>query len=658
MKSKTVLSFVLLVFIFSGSSASEKGLIAVSPGRDAGIAVVGESCPTFSWTAVEWAKRYKVEVFEAFNNEVLSHEDMSVRANLILSKEIQGRALSWTPSSDEQLNSEGMYVWYVQAKDSYGTAEWSEGRIFMIKLEDKLMRVIDNVVETLKANGVSKDVIDKIISDIIPDSKEGNIDTKVSQTGGYRTQDKIRIQEWDAWGNTWYGEEAGLSLFWGDWNSLFGKDAGRNVSDGSGNTCIGYYAGRENSLGDGNTFVGEMAGWKSTGNGNVAIGSGAGINLNGDSNTIIGNAAGSQSDSGSYNVYIGGRAGSRNAVDNNTFVGYSSGYANATGIQNTFIGYRSGETNETGINNTFVGYQAGLNTTASHNTFLGRSTGETNTTGHSNTFLGHSAGYYNDTGQDGTFVGRAAGYNNDADNNTFIGYFTGYNNTSGNGNVFIGHNVGYNETGSNKLYIDNSNTSSPLIFGDFSSDVVAINGKLGIGTDAPGFDLEIETTGKNAAFFLDRKDGAKTVLTSRSNMAALGTLTNHPLVFAIDAAWKMKLNTDNSLLMSSGASCTAAGVWTDASSRVYKENIHELTIHEARDALSELNPVRYNYKIDREEDYLGFIAEDVPELVASKDRKGMSPMDVVAVLTKVVQEQQDTITELQERIAKLENKSQ
>ena len=48
----------------------------------------------------------------------------------------------------------------------------------------------------------------------------------------------------------------------------------------------------------------------------------------------------------------------------------------------------------------------------------------------------------------------------------------------------------------------------------------------------------------------------------------------------------------------------------------------------------------------------------MPDLVASKDRKGMSPMDVVAVLTKVVQEQQNTISKLQDRIARLEKKSQ
>jgi hypothetical protein len=54
------------------------------------------------------------------------------------------------------------------------------------------------------------------------------------------------------------------------------------------------------------------------------------------------------------------------------------------------------------------------------------------------------------------------------------------------------------------------------------------------------------------------------------------------------------------------------------------------------------------------EEYLGFIAEDVPELVAMNSRTGLSPMDIVAVLTKVAQEQQKTISELTARVAELE----
>lgn len=100
------------------------------------------------------------------------------------------------------------------------------------------------------------------------------------------------------------------------------------------------------------------------------------------------------------------------------------------------------------------------------------------------------------------------------------------------------------------------------------------------------------------------------------------------------------------LHMVSGAYCTAGGVWTNASSREYKKEIKDLTSAEAMDTLKGLNPVKFSYKASSDEHHVGFIAEDVPELVASKDRKGMSSMDVVAVLTKVVQEQQKTIAEL------------
>ena len=100
------------------------------------------------------------------------------------------------------------------------------------------------------------------------------------------------------------------------------------------------------------------------------------------------------------------------------------------------------------------------------------------------------------------------------------------------------------------------------------------------------------------------------------------------------------------LHMESGAHVTSGGVWTNASSREYKENIRDLTTEEAMKTIEALRPTKFNYKTDKEEEYVGFIAEDVPEIVAEKDRKGLSPMDIVAVLTKVVQQQQKEIEEL------------
>ena len=107
------------------------------------------------------------------------------------------------------------------------------------------------------------------------------------------------------------------------------------------------------------------------------------------------------------------------------------------------------------------------------------------------------------------------------------------------------------------------------------------------------------------------------------------------------------------LQMASGAYCSTGGVWTNASSREYKTDIKKLSTQRAIDALKQLDPVEFAYKADSKERHVGFIAEDAPELVASKDRKGMSSMDVVAVLTKVVQEQQATIAELSKEMAEL-----
>lgn len=104
------------------------------------------------------------------------------------------------------------------------------------------------------------------------------------------------------------------------------------------------------------------------------------------------------------------------------------------------------------------------------------------------------------------------------------------------------------------------------------------------------------------------------------------------------------------LEMASGAYVTAGGVWTNASSRDLKENIAELALEEALTALRGLKPVQFNYKQDANDRYAGFIAEDVPDLVASIDRRGLSSMDIVAVLTTVVQAQQRRLDELEARL--------
>jgi hypothetical protein len=175
------------------------------------------------------------------------------------------------------------------------------------------------------------------------------------------------------------------------------------------------------------------------------------------------------------------------------FVGDSAGLNDdATGNRNTFIGHNSGRSTTTGFANTALGYNAG----------------QQNNTGSSNTFVGEWSGYAN-TGSFNTSLGSGAGQSNSSgSNNTFIGRQAGQFNSSGSSNVFIGNQAGQNESGSSKLYIDNSSSSTPLIYGDFSNDSVKINGNLystngllvsagnvGIGTTAPSAKLHVNANG-------------------------------------------------------------------------------------------------------------------------------------------------------------------
>jgi len=204
-------------------------------------------------------------------------------------------------------------------------------------------------------------------------------------------------------------------------------------------------------------------------------------------NTNLGSNAGN---SGTNNTSIGASAGDVVTGDANTFVGMRAGFTNTTGSNNAALGYYSGSSLTTGYTNTFVGSYAGtLMTTGNSNTFIGNNTG--NSIGNNNSFIGSGSGgdcrgnenvgvgknsCYTGTGNNnvalGNYAARSLGTGN---NNTILGDHAGYSLWGGSSNVFIGYNAGYNEAGSNKLYIDNSNTTVPLIYGDFNSNQVGIN---------------------------------------------------------------------------------------------------------------------------------------------------------------------------------------
>jgi len=308
-------------------------------------------------------------------------------------------------------------------------------------------------------------------------------------------------------GNTFVGWSSGLMNTTSSGNTFLGNASGRS-NTGAYNTYLGHGAGRFSETGEYNTFVGVKTGNNNLiGCNNVFIGSNAGFNNNGNNNVFIGYCAG-QDDTGSYKLIISGfnptdppliygefdrkilrfnaaRMEIRNPLENtilgdsagmvtngmrNVFVGYQAGYSNTDGADNTFIGDSTGYWNTIGGSNVFIGNWAGYATTdGGLNAFIGTYAGMNNTTGQRNTFVGPFAGSLNTTGLRNTFVGLSAGaYNTTGSNNTYIGRIAGFENQTGDSNVFIGNAAGRYEMGSDKLYIANSKTSEPLIYGDFS----------------------------------------------------------------------------------------------------------------------------------------------------------------------------------------------
>ncbi|MBC8116784.1 MAG: tail fiber domain-containing protein, partial [Candidatus Saccharimonas sp.] len=197
---------------------------------------------------------------------------------------------------------------------------------------------------------------------------------------------------------------------------------------------------------------------------------------------------------------------------------------------------------------------------------------------------------------------------------------------------------------------------------------VGINGSVGIGTSSPDASSRVDirssilTNGliavrsDNGPHFMrvETPNGVFRSGVQGNGDAQFGALTaGKGLNLIAGGATKLLMNstgqitfgnaptaiTDKALVHQSGAHLTLGGVWTSISSRAAKQDIEPITSEQARDTVRALQPVGFRYKNELDEHYVGFIAEDVPELVATNDRKGLAPMDITAVLTKVVQDQ-------------------
>jgi hypothetical protein len=220
--------------------------------------------------------------------------------------------------------------------------------------------------------------------------------------------------------------------------------------------------------------INDLLDGKTTGNSlYLGLGAGASDNSLDNKNVGVGNGSLAVNTSGDFNAANG----------------LQTLYYNTTGNRNTANGYRALFSNTIGTRNTATGFQSlYYNIDGEWNTAIGSGSLLENTAGNNNTAIGFLALNRNTIGNNNTAIGRSVSYyNQEGSNNTMIGYQAGMGTANHNksGNVFLGFQAGYFDTTDNKLYIENSNSLTPLIWGDFANDILAVNGRIGIGTHTP-----------------------------------------------------------------------------------------------------------------------------------------------------------------------------
>ncbi|MDB9327699.1 tail fiber domain-containing protein, partial [Nodularia spumigena CS-590/02] len=183
------------------------------------------------------------------------------------------------------------------------------------------------------------------------------------------------------------------------------------------------------------------------------------------------------------------------------------------------------------------------------------------------------------------------------------------------------------------------------------------NGNVGIGTQSPEALLHVfspdPTFGGNVKLF--PTDGKRSDFSYDGGNDGIFAFTNYGKDTG-DTRFQWQ-KPDNSFvrLLQIKNNGQVIGNFVQSSSRELKENITDFSTQEAIEALANLNPVKFNYREDNQKQLkAGFIAEDVPELVATADRKAICALDIVAVLTKVIKQQQEELSCLKERLNALE----
>jgi len=273
--------------------------------------------------------------------------------------------------------------------------------------------------------------------------------------------------------NVIIGREAGYNISYAQANVFIGDRAGYAVTRAGSSVFIGFKAGYNTTNAYYNVFVGNVAGEKNiTGSSNVFVGNDAGkANITGSSNVFVGNDAGTLNKISSSNVFVGDNAGFKNNSTNKAITAFADYSGTVAGtVMATSVGH--------GLSGSIANIQ--ISGTSDYDGVYTITVIDVDTFYFTATWVATDTGYWSKDleGIYNVCIGKNAGYENTiGSNNVCIGKNAGYNNDTGSGSIFIGCDAGSGAAGavSNRLYIANSNTSTPLIYGEFDNNNLGIN---------------------------------------------------------------------------------------------------------------------------------------------------------------------------------------
>ena len=106
--------------------------------------------------------------------------------------------------------------------------------------------------------------------------------------------------------------------------------------------------------------------------------------------------------------------------------------------------------------------------------------------------------------------------------------------------------------------------------------------------------------------------------------------------------------TADTIALRNGSGQLVATGFFQASSRTLKTNISPFT-RSALDIIREVSVVSFNYKTDVINKHIGFIAEDTPEELSTRNKNVMDSNNTIGVLLKAIQELEDRIKTLESK---------